>query len=100
MTLEDMLESYGGNVCITIQDGKEGEKYCEEVAFDYYKMPVDYWGRPDEDALSDDNPNHYQPSCIVKEPWWDKVKDRNIQHWNVIGGGIYKIELYITLDDE
>ena len=54
----------------------------------------------DEDYLSDDNPNHYKPTCIAKEPWWNEVKDRKIKKWNIIGGGMYKIELWIDLEEE
>lgn len=35
-----------------------------------------------------------------KERWWDEVKDREVVHWNIIGGGIYKVELFIELGKE
>lgn len=94
MTLENMLESYGGGVCVTIEDGEKEEKYCVEEQYDYYAIPLDYLGNPVEDMFTGEN----APSCIVKEPWWDKVKSKEVKHWNVIGGGIYKIELYITIE--
>ena len=49
--------------------------------------------------LSDDNPNHYKPTCIAEEPWWHEVKDREIKEWNIIGGGAYKVELWIDLEE-
>jgi hypothetical protein len=54
----------------------------------------------DEWELSDDNPNHYKPTCIAEEPWWNEVKDREIKEWNIIGGGMYKVELWIDLEEE
>ena len=53
----------------------------------------------DEWELSDDNPNHYKPTCIAEEPWWNEVKDREIKEWNIIGGGMYKVELWIDLEE-
>lgn len=87
MTLEEFLLKYGGNGCVSI------EGYCEEASYDYYT-------EVDDDNLSDDNPNHYKPklTCIAKEPWWNKVKDREIKRWNIIGGGMYKVELWIDLE--
>lgn len=46
-----------------------------------------------------DNPNHYKPTCIAKESWWNEVKDREIKEWNIIGGGMYKVELWIDLEE-
>ncbi len=86
MTVEELLQNYGGNECVSI------EGYCEEEHYDYFRE-VDEW------ELSDDNPNHYKPTCIVKEPWWNEVKDREIKEWNIIGGGMYKVELCIDLND-
>lgn len=40
------------------------------------------------------------PDCLFKERWWDEVKDRGVVHWNIIGGGIYKVELCIELGKE
>ena len=92
MTLEAFLECYGNcGAYISI------EGYCEEVSYDYITVPLDYCGNPDEDALSDDNPNHYKPNCLAKEPWWEEVKDRTVQRWDIIGGG--KVELTITLEN-
>lgn len=85
MILEDFLLNYGGNACISI-DG-----YCEEESYDYFH-DVEDW------ELSDDNPNHYKPTCIARETWWNEVKDREIKSWNIIGGGCYSVELTITLE--
>lgn len=85
MILEDFLQNYGGNACISI-DG-----YCEEESYDYFH-DVEDW------ELSDDNPNHYKPTCIARETWWNEVKDREIKSWNIIGGGCYPVELTITLE--
>ena len=87
MTVEEFLQSYGGNKCVTI------EGYCEEENYDYYTDVDDYY-------LSDDNPNHYMPACITKEPWWNEVKNREIKNWNIIGGDMYKVELYIELKEK
>lgn len=87
MTVEEFLENYGGNGCITI------EGYCEEKNYDYF-VDVEDW------KLTDDNSNHYKPTCIVKEPWWDAVKDRTITFWNIIGGyGDNPLELTIELEN-
>lgn len=80
MTLEEFLLKYGGNGCVSI------EGYCEEASYDYYT------------EVDEDNPNHYKPTCIAKEPWWNEVKDREIKRWNIIGGGMYKVELWIDLE--
>lgn len=77
MTVQEFLQNYGGNECVSI------EGYCEE----------------NEWELSDDNPNHYKPTCIAEEPWWNEVKDREIKEWNIIGGGMYKVELWIDLEE-
>lgn len=34
-----------------------------------------------------------------KESWWNEVKDREIKEWNIIGGGMYKVELWIDLEE-
>jgi hypothetical protein len=86
MTLEEFLQNYGGNACISI-DG-----YCEEANYDFWTDVKDW-------ELSDNNPNHYKPTCIARESWWDKVKDREIKEWNIIGGGMYKVELWIDLEE-
>lgn len=85
MTLEEFLQNYGGNACISI-DG-----YCEEANYDFGTDVKDW-------ELSDNNPNHYKPTCIARESWWDKVKDREIKNWNIIGGGMDKVELWINLE--
>ena len=87
MTIKEFLQNYGGNECVSI------EGYCEEEHYDYFR-------EADEWELSDDNPNHYKPTCIAKEPWWNEVKDREIKEWNIIGGGMYKVELWIDLEEE
>lgn len=99
MTLSEFLKNYGNNACISI------EGYCEEERYDYVALPS--WVEDEDDMaefeaeeLSGNNPNHYIPSCLFKEPWWDKVKDREVVHWNIIGGGIYKVELCIELGKE
>ena len=79
MTVQEFLQNYGGNECVSI------EGYCEEKHYDYFR-------EADEWELSDDNPNHYKPTCIAEEPWWNEVKDREIKEWNIIGGGMYKVE--------
>ena len=85
MTLEEFLQNYGGNACISI-DG-----YCEEANYDFWTDVKDW-------ELSDNNPNYYKPTCIARESWWDKVKDREIKNWNIIGGGMDKVELWINLE--
>lgn len=87
MTLEEFLKNYGGNACVSI-DG-----YCEEEYYDFF-YDVEDW------ELSDDNTNHYKPTCIARESWWSKVKGREIKSWNIIGGGGYPIELTICLEEE
>lgn len=88
MSLGDLMNVYTGNACITI-DG-----YCEEMKYDYYTMPDE-----DEEAFSSDNPNHYTMSCIAKESWYEQIKDRTIAALTVIGGGMYKTEMYIKLEN-
>ena len=85
MTLEEFLQNYGGNACISI-DG-----YCEEANYDFWTDVKDW-------ELSDNNPTHYKPTCIARESWWDKVKDREIKNWNILGGGMDKVELWINLE--
>lgn len=94
MTLEAFVENYGNSACISI-DG-----YCSEKSYDYINVPTDYLGIPDEDALSDNNPNHYKPQCLEREPWWNEIKDKEIKRWNIGGGGTYKVELVIELEEE
>lgn len=80
MTLKEFLENYRGNACITI-DG-----YCEEERYDYYT------------DVDDDDDDDDTLTYLTKESWWDEVKDREIESWNIIGGGVYKVELCIALD--
>lgn len=90
MVLKEFLENFGNNCCVTI------ERYCNEKEYDYIAIPLD------EDALSDDNPNHYKPSCLAKEAWWGEVESREIKKWGAINAGSYgkcKPELYIELED-
>ena len=88
ITLDEFMQLYGGSSCISI-DG-----YCEEERFDYYTLPSD----PDD--LSDNNPNHYKPTCLQLCSWWDDVKDRLVKRFNVIGGGCYTTELVIELEQD
>lgn len=89
MTLKDFISVYGGGACITIKG------YCNEKYYDYYRMPDS-----DVEDFSGNNPNHYIPSCLEKEPWWSEVKGRRVEEWKVIGGGVYDTELSITLEQE
>ena len=84
MTVEEFLSSYGGNASVSI-DG-----YCEESKYDYFHE-VEEW------RLSDDNPNHYKPTCITKEPWWNEVKNREVKLWNIVDGERHS-EVYIKLE--
>ena len=82
MTYYDLLD--------IISTGKRGGKNDSTGIF---------FREADEWELSDDNPNHYKPTCIAEEPWWNEVKDREIKEWNIIGGGMYKVELWIDLEE-
>lgn len=86
MTLNELMEVYTGNACISI-DG-----YCDEARYDYFTKP----DKADEDSIGN-NPNCYVPSCLVNEPWWEEVKDREVGRIVIIGGGTYLVELYIEL---
>lgn len=74
MTVQEFLQNYGGNECVSI------EGYCEEKHYDYFR-------EADEWELSDDNPNHYKPTCIAEEPWWSQgPRNQGMEHhrrWNV-----------------
>lgn len=87
MTMEEFIKMYDGNANITI------EGYCEEKEYDYYLLP----DKETED-FSGNNPNHYIPACLEREPWWNEVKDRKVAHFAVTGGGIYAVELCIYLE--
>lgn len=85
MTLEEFLEKYDGDESISI------EGYCDQEYYDYYT-------EVDEELLSDDNPNHYKPTSITNEPWWNEVKDREIRDSSIIGGSsMFRGELWIDL---
>lgn len=87
MKLKEFMALYYGNASISING------YCEEAEYDYYLLPEE----EDEDFLGN-NPNHYVPTCLALEPWWDEVKNREVSRFGIIGGGIYKVELYIRLE--
>lgn len=90
--LREFLKIFlGGNTSISI------ENYCEEARYDYYLMPLNEWGEPDEEIFSGNNPNHYTPSCLEKEPWWKDIADKVVEQWCIIGGGVYSVELCIKL---
>lgn len=90
ITLKDFVEIYGGGACYISIDG-----YCEEASFDYYSIPDN-----PEDALSNDNPNHHQPTCLQLASWFDEIKDRQVKRFNILGGGMYPLELSVELEDE
>lgn len=92
MTLTEFVKAYTGNACISI------EGYCEEKEYDYYLLPRDEWGDLDEEVFSGNNTNHYIPKCLEKEPWWGEVKDRGVDKFTIIGGGMDEVELCIILD--
>lgn len=48
------------------------ENYCDEQSYDLYP--------------------------IKNEPWWNEVKDRKVTAWDIIGGGIYPVELIIEIE--
>lgn len=88
MTLEYFLKLYNGNALLTI------EGYCEEEHYDYVSLPElaeDY-----EDIR--DFAENYKLSCIFNEQWWEKARDREVSSFSVIGGQMYKTELFITLE--
>lgn len=86
MTLNDLLSIYTGNACISI-DG-----YCEEVSYDYYTLPDE-----EEEDFSGNNRNHYIPTCLAREEWYKKIKDRKVKSMVIIGGESYEVELCIEL---
>lgn len=87
MTLRNFIKLFRGDACISI------EGYCEEKRYDYYLMPK----KEDEDFLGN-NPNHYIPTCLAKELWWDEVKNCQVKKFLIIGGGLYQTELCIYLE--
>lgn len=34
---------------------------------------------------------------VMTSKWYEKIKYKTIKKWQTIGGGIYKVEIYITL---
>lgn len=92
MTLNEFLECYGKNAVVSI-DG-----YCEEERYDYYTIPLDKAGNPDEYELTPRAPKFYQPTCMAKRPWYDEIKNRKVKFWNILDG--YPAELYIELGEE
>ena len=84
MTLEEFLQNYGGNACVSI------EGYCEEACYDFYKDIRD----ERQYYIGDDL------TCIADASWWDEVKDKEVTHWNIIRCGIYKLELCIRLKED
>lgn len=89
MTLRNFIKLYTGNACISI------EGYCEEKRYDYYLKP----SKDDED-FSGNNPNHYVPTCLAMESWWEEVKNRQVKSFGIIGGGTEPTELWITLESK
>ena len=93
MTIEEFFSSYNGEAaCISI------EQYCEEERYDYYAIPD--WIKSEEELkefLAEYNPQLYTPSCLFMEPWWNDIKDREVQRWNIIGGSGYPMELTIKV---
>lgn len=89
MTLGEFLKKYGNNAYISIKG------YCGEAQYDYVALPS--WVQ-DEDDMAEFEAD--VPDCLFKEPWWDEIKDREVVHWNIIVGGIYKVELFIELGKE
>ena len=75
MTLQEFLTLNAGNDCITVCDKKEGSReinyYCEEK-----------------------NKGEILTSDTYKE-----ISGRTIKDWVVIGGGMEKVEIYITLNN-
>ena len=92
MKLKEFIEPFDGGACISI-DG-----YCEEERYDYFAIPLDEWGNEDKDALSGNNSNHYVPTCLAKESWWDEVKDKNVLRWCVFFDETPQVGLFIELD--
>lgn len=88
LTLEEFLSLYTNNTATVSIKG-----YCEEASFDYLLLPED------EEDLSDNNPNHYKPTCMALESWWNEAKGKTVKYFSVIGGGSYPIELCITLEE-
>ena len=41
--------------------------------------------------------NHYVPTCLATEPWWDEDKNKIVSKFCVIGNESTKTELCISL---
>lgn len=91
MKLYEYLKNFKGGAYLTITG------YCEEKRYDYYLAPLDEYGQLDESVFSSNNPNHYIPSCLEKEPWWNEVANREVLQWGIIGDGLYKMKVYFDL---
>lgn len=87
MKLHELIKVYKGNALMSI------EGYCEEKNYDYYELPDE-----DEEDFSGGNPNRYIPSCLEREPWFEKIKDKKISKICIIGGGMYPVEMCIELE--
>lgn len=75
MTLENFMELHDGGVaCVSIYEYTDGKKhqYCEE--------------ENQED--------------ILDAEWFEKIAQREVKRFCVIGGGMYKVELCIELREE
>lgn len=88
MTLNEFMEVYTGNACISIAG------YCEEEHYDFYGMPDEA-----EEDFAGDNPNHYIPSCLARESLYEEIKDCEVKHISIIGGDMDKTELCIELKE-
>lgn len=73
MKLHDFLITYGG---IDKEEGFYGGNDC--ISIDGY---CEEWS---------------QESVMTAE-WYEEIKDRTIGRWQTIGGGMYKVEICITL---
>lgn len=79
MKLREFLNMHDGGVaydCISIADGvrsiKKGHQYCEEENQEY----------------------------ILKSEWFEKIADREVVKFCIIGGGMYKVELCIEIAEQ
>lgn len=88
MTLNSFMKIYTGNACISIAG------YCEEEYYDYYCLPPKYI-----EDFSGNTPSGRIPSCLAREPWWNEIKSKKIESFSIIGGGMYKTELVINLEE-
>ena len=76
MTLDDMLKIYGY---------KNNYEECE------------YYGN---DVISIDGfCEEMSQTDIIKSSWYNDIKDRKIAWWQTIGGGMYKVEITIVLEE-